>query len=241
MLAAHLDDALDAPLTLDALDALARLLWRAWGAGSITDADAERLEGLLRARRDALGVRVAKTARRALDPLSAPLRPRSPDRAASIARRRRLAASGALPPEIAAHFTTGEVAVLAVVGREAARGRPCDWPMDRIAAVAGVSRTVARGALRLAQRLGLLRVHERRRSATRSLTNLVTLTGRSWRAWLRRGGGGCGKPKPSDTQRHTQGRGLETNAEHAMLKGDETQRPLPGGRHPPPGPSTDGP
>jgi hypothetical protein len=43
---------------------------------------------------------------------------RSPDRQASIERRRRLAASGPLPPVMAARFTVSELAVLRIVGDE---------------------------------------------------------------------------------------------------------------------------
>lgn len=39
----------------------------------------------------------------------------SPQKAASIARRRRLAASGGLPPRIAEHFTVSEQAALRIV------------------------------------------------------------------------------------------------------------------------------
>ena len=188
-LTAQLEAALAGPVTLDALDAVAREIWGALGAGQLTEAEAARLDGLVRDRRARIGggraggilhgVGLARPPR--------PPRPRSPDRQASIERRRRVAASGAVPPELAAQFTQGEVAVLSVVGREAARGRPiCDWPMDRIAALAGVSRTVARGALRLAQTLGLLRVQERRRRAARSDTNVVTITAKGWWRWLKR-------------------------------------------------------
>ena len=193
-LAAHIEAALAGPMTLDTLDEIARAIWGALGAGQLSEAEAARLDGLARVRRAQIGAtaRGAGGGMHAAARLVRPprvRRPRSPDRLASIERRRRVAASGAVPPEIAARFTQGEVAVLSVVGREATRGRPsCDWPMDRIAALAGVSRTVARGALRLAQMLGLLRVQERRRRAARSDTNVVTITGRDWRCWLRRAG-----------------------------------------------------
>ena len=116
-------------------------------------------------------------------------------------RRRRVASCGALPPEAAGWFTEGQRAALSVVGREAARGRPwCDWPLDRIAALAGVGRTTARDALRLAERLGLVRVQERRRRGAKSDTNVVSVTGKAWWRWLRRGPkGGLGEEKGSPT------------------------------------------
>ncbi|MEM9735030.1 MAG: hypothetical protein AAF908_00295 [Pseudomonadota bacterium] len=57
--------------------------------------------------------------------------------------------------------------------------------MAKIAALAGVCRTTARNALRLAQRLGLVRVQERRVRADRSLTNVVKITAKSWWGWLK--------------------------------------------------------
>ena len=107
---------------------------------------------------------------------------------ASIGRRRRVASCGALPPQMTEWFSEGQRATLSVVGREAARGRPwCDWPLDRIAALAGVGRTTARDALRLAERLGLLRVRERRRRGAKSDTNVVSVTAKAWWRWLKRG------------------------------------------------------
>src|SRR5215203_4740318 len=43
---------------------------------------------------------------------------RSPDRRRSIERRRRLAASGPMPPALAARFTTGEQAILRIIADE---------------------------------------------------------------------------------------------------------------------------
>ena len=79
---------------------------------------------------------------------------------------------------------------------------------------------MARGALRLAERLGLLRVQERRRRAARSDTNVVTITAKGWWRWLKRvagkvartaalpfsrpdavtEGGGCGYAKATSTE-----------------------------------------
>lgn len=196
MFTSQIDAAIDAAATLDALGDLARLVWKACENGLLDMAVAEGLEGRIDARRAIVKARAAARSDRSLGAAVARLprpRPRSPDRAASIARRRRLAFSAPLPPKLAEWFPTGQLAVLAVVGLEAAKGqaqgRPwCDLAMDRIAAQAGVCRTLVRNALRAAQRLGLLRVQERRLSADRSDTNVVTITARAWWAWLRRGG-----------------------------------------------------
>ncbi len=61
------------------------------------------------------------SSRRGTVPARRPQRP--PQRAIAIERRRRLASSGPLPPAIACRFTTGELAVLRIVGDEVAEGR----------------------------------------------------------------------------------------------------------------------
>jgi len=113
--------------------------------------------------------------------------PRSPDRQASIERRRRQGMSGVVPAKIAASFTMAELAVLTVIARQCQRTGVCVLPIDAIAALAGVSRTVVQNAMRLSKRLGLLSVRERRIPGRKSLTNIVTVTSKSWLAWLRIG------------------------------------------------------
>jgi hypothetical protein len=113
--------------------------------------------------------------------------PRSPDRQASLARRRRQAMSGVVPARLAAHFTPGELAALSVIGRQCQRGGTCSLPIDAIAALAGVCRTVVKNAMRQARAVGLVLVRERRIPGRKSLTNVVTAIG-DWSAWLQRGG-----------------------------------------------------
>ena len=112
-------------------------------------------------------------------------RNRSPDRQRSLERRRRLAASGPMPPQLAAKFTTGQLSVLRIVGDEVrARGR-CTLFLDEVAARAGVCRRLAQAALRRAEGLGLLRIVERRLTAIVNDSNLVTIVSPEWLAWLR--------------------------------------------------------
>src|SRR4051812_3926958 len=150
------------------------LLWRAYGNGSITEAEAQALSDLIEAKR-ALPV-----------PPPRPLRligsrPRTPE---SLTRRRRWAASGALPPALASRFTAAETAVLAVIAAEALKHGRCTLVLDHIAALAGVSRTTVKNALREARAIGLIRIEERRVSAWRNAPNVVTITSREWSAWL---------------------------------------------------------
>jgi hypothetical protein len=100
-------------------------------------------------------------------------------------RRRRWAASGRLPPGLAARFTLAEAAVLALVAAEVARRGDCRLAIDNLAAVTGVSRTTVKNAIREAVRLGLLTVEERQVTGWRNDTNVVRITSREWTAWLR--------------------------------------------------------
>jgi DNA-binding transcriptional ArsR family regulator len=132
--------------------------------------------------------------------------PRRPERQASIERRRRLAASGPMPPALAAHFTQGELAALRIIGDEARDHGCCTLHIDAIAARAGVSRSTVQRALRIARRLGLIDVRERRRRGLPSLTNVVRIVSAEWRLWLSKGGG-CQKRNTTDTVQQAQGFG----------------------------------
>src|SRR4051812_19140719 len=98
---------------------------------------------------------------------------RPPVRSVAIERRRRWAAAGRLPPRIAAHFTTGEQATLAVVAVEMVKRNACTLAIGAVAALAGVSESTVKRALRQARALGLIKVEERRLSRFRNDTNVV--------------------------------------------------------------------
>src|SRR5215218_10339381 len=161
---------------------VASLLWRAYAAGQVSEAQASELSDLIESRR-ALPA-APKPIQRRLGS-----RPRSP---ASMERRRRWAAAGALPPALAARFTLAEVAALAVIAFEAAKGGACTLTVGHIAALAGCSESTVRNAVRQARALALVQVDERRVSAWRNLPNRVTITAPEWRAWLRMRGRGVG-------------------------------------------------
>jgi hypothetical protein len=92
-----------------------------------------------------------------------------------------------MPPALAAQFTVGERAVLYVVAQEVKRRGRCDLYTDQIAAFAGVCRTTARNALRIAKRLGLIQIDERRLSRRYNDANRITILSREWHAWLAHG------------------------------------------------------
>lgn len=161
-------------------------VWRAWAAGDITDEAAQAAAE----RHAAPGA--APSPSRTFRPISAyPVRrpQRSPDRQASIERRRRLAASGPMPPTLACKFTVGELAALRIIGDEVREHGCCYRHIDAIAARSGVSRSTVQRAVRQAQTLGFLRLQERRRRGLPSLTNIIRIVSREWLMWLDRGGG----------------------------------------------------
>lgn len=164
------------------LPEVAAVLWRAYGAGQVSEAEAEELSALIETRK-------------VLPKASAPPPPRLPPRprsSASVERRRSWTTSGRLPPAIAARVTAGEAAVLSVIAVEVRRSGDCRWPVGKIAAVAGVSASTVKRAVRVARELGLVAVEERRVSAWRNDSNVLRITSAEWLVWLRIGRTGGG-------------------------------------------------
>jgi hypothetical protein len=150
-------------------------MYKAFTAGQITEAEAETLDTLINAK---AAIPAPETpARRRVGS-----RPRS---SASVQRRRSWAAAGRLPPALAARFTLAEQAVLAVVALEVKKHGACALTVGHIAALAGVSETTVRNALRQAQALTLVTIEERRRTAWVNYPNKVSIVSREWAAWLR--------------------------------------------------------
>lgn len=202
-----------------ALPAVTAALWRAYGDGQITEAEAEVLSGLIEARRQQSNLRRSDANYQTLlTPADlTPDRQSSLRRAvgsrprtdASMERRRRWAASGRLPPGLAARFTLAEQAVLALIAAETARRKDCRLAVGHLAAIVGVAETTVRNAIREARKLGLVTVEERRLTGFRNDTNIIRIVSPEWTAWLRlarRGGvstaqgGGCKSPKRTPTE-----------------------------------------
>jgi hypothetical protein len=179
------------------IDEVLKEVWGHHFAGALTEDEAEVLDEAARARREAFQERRLetrpKTAPSSTPRASARRRQRSPDRQASIERRRRLVASGPLPPPLAARFTWGEQAVMRIVGDECRAHGCCTLHIDAIAARAGVHRTTVQNALRKAQGRGevpgspIISVQERRRRGQQSLTNIIRIISREWLDWLHKG------------------------------------------------------
>lgn len=218
MLVTQMKSAIGAAASMGALDEIATQVWRIWGGGGLSDAAAEDLSEALQARRRLFGSgqKVADAGfqaarKRSVFPPKRRKQPR-PDRARSITRRRQLAASGVLPPRLAAMFTVSELAALRIISDEAQAKKSCRLTIGEIAARAGCSDTTARGAIRAACAAGLLLVTQRPRSGAPNLPNVVQVISAEWLAWLGKrsaktpprnpkhelAGGGCGNPKPTD-------------------------------------------
>jgi hypothetical protein len=167
-------------------------LWKAYGAGHLDDTEAQALAEQIEARRPSPHCprgAGASAKNHAINFVSRPKPQRSPDKQASIERRRRLARQSPVPPKLVDKFTQGEHAALTVVCGEIQRCGLCAWCLAKIAAIAGVGKTTVKNAMRKARALGLLHTKERRRRGQKSLTNIVRVLRKSWGAWLRHIGG----------------------------------------------------
>ena len=212
---------------------LSKALWQAFADGAVSEAEAEALSGLIEARR-AVG-KSATVAHSGLADrfLGSRKLQRPPVRSVAVERRRRWAAAGRMPPAIAAHFTTGEQAALAVVAVEVVKRQACSMAIGAVAALAGVSESTVKRALRHARALGLLLIKERRLSRFRNDTNVVTVISREWLSWLelRRSGGGVQSRPGANTRGFREG-AIGADQPHARAAADSHKRPYGTGRGP---------
>jgi hypothetical protein len=79
--------------------------------------------------------------------------------------------------------------VLAVVAVEVAKKGQCTLTIGHLAALAGVSETTVRNALRAAEALQLISIDRRRRTAWVSYPNTLKIVSKEWALWLRLGTG----------------------------------------------------
>ena len=168
-------------------------LYRAYGAGLISDDECGAIDAELRAgQRRALGQQAAQ---RQLGTLKSELalgwprrRPRrSPDREASRERARTLGGAGRMPPEVRAKYTECERAVLYVVAFEVKRHGVCDLSIGEISARAGVCHRTTQNAIAEGVRQRHLTRKERQRKGQRNDTNVVKIVCEEWLSWITRG------------------------------------------------------
>jgi hypothetical protein len=172
------------------LDDYSRQVWRAHGSGTIADDEAQQLAELIQRRRRPQPVAQSRLSATPVAPrytIQRSREQRSPDRRASIRRRRQHAATGPLPPSLAADYTTGELAVLKVLADEWLAHGACDLSRNELGARAGVVVTVVKRAVRYAERDGLIQVARRPRSGRKHLTNIIRIIRAEWIDWLSKG------------------------------------------------------
>src|SRR6476620_8409622 len=173
------------------LDDYSRQVWRAHGAGIVADDQAQQLQERIQQRRGPQTVaRSLLASAQALAPryfIQRSPEQRSPDRRASLLRRREHAACGPLPPNLASGFTVGELAVLKVISDEWLAHGACDRSLNELAARAGICHSLAKRAIRLAELDGLFTVQRRPRSGRKHLTNIIRIVRAEWLDWLRKG------------------------------------------------------
>ena len=199
MTAIELLAAISGTKSLAQLDGHCNGVWERWSRNELTDDQAQSLAESIEARRrevrgiDTLANRAPQVAAQAKGqgrPSHFPPKrkaPRSASRRASIERRRTLAASGPMPPQLACRFTCGELAALRIVADAVRDKGQCVMTLSEIAGRAGVCVTLARNALRLAAREGLVTIEERRRDRRPNLANVVRVISREWLVWIERG------------------------------------------------------
>jgi len=182
-------DALDTAHGPGDLDHLARTMWKGYGEGAISEADATFLGTCIDRQRPRWGT--PKPIGKVLGGLASKFKPRqrqrSPDRKASRERRRMLGGSAVLPPQLRCAYTEGQRAVLTIIAGEVKHHGVCDLPIDKIAALAGVCRTTVQTTLHEARRLFHLKITERPRWGRKSLTNVVEIVSPEWCTWLKGG------------------------------------------------------
>jgi hypothetical protein len=211
-------------------DDIVRSIWAANAGGMLSDDEAQRAHETVEAQRTLARVASGAGPSRASKgpPRVTARRQRSPDRQASIERRRRLVASGPLPPPLAARFTWGEIAAMRIIGDECRAHGCCTLHIDAIAGRAGVCRSTVQNALREAQGRGevpntpIISVQERRRRGQRSLTNIIRIVSREWRDWLNKSPRWPGQGVGSNC---TSSKKLSTTDTGLFLKGSAAEPP----------------
>jgi hypothetical protein len=98
-----------------------------------------------------------------------------------------LGGSAVLPDHLRHHYTEGERSVLCIVAGEVKHHGICDLPIDKIAALAGVCRTMVQNTMHEARRLGHIKITERPQPGRKNLPNVIEIISPEWRAWMRRG------------------------------------------------------
>jgi hypothetical protein len=157
-------------------------VWSAHLAGRISEADAERLDAELRA-----PPRPSTPQPRPVGRFPRMPRQRSPDRAASIERRKTLAATWALPPTMAAKLTPCEQAYCRLLADDFATKGYTDVSHAAMAARVGCCVETIQRAQTTLRALGWVTVEHRPVPGRKHLPNVIRVVSPEWQAWIENG------------------------------------------------------
>lgn len=167
------------------LYALEQRAWREWGAGRLSDLTATMIIDAIGSRRHELRQRKARVAQE---------RPRSE----KTMLRRKMAAAGPCPPQMASHYTLGEQAILMVIAFEIRKHGFCDLAVGEIARLAGGSETAVRNTRRKAVQLGHMNVQVREHKDLPHETNILTAKSKEWITWIKKSAVSEGRAQKRD-------------------------------------------
>jgi hypothetical protein len=119
-----------------------------------------------------------------------------------------------------------------VVAQEHARHGACTLFIEKIAALAGVTRSTVKRALKEAHGLGMIKIEERRLTGWRNDANLITILDLGWLMWLRMRNRGEGSRKGPARNTRLETRGFR-NEEAAQAPGETSKAEPPQATRPP--------
>lgn len=117
-------------------------------------------------------------------------------------RRRKWGGGSTLPDAICPHYSEAERAALGVIGEQVKRHGFCELPIEKIAEMAGVSRTTVQNAIRKARSRDRsdISVQLRPQPGRKNLTNIIRIISAEWLRWIKRSIG-FKALSPSETSR----------------------------------------
>ena len=101
-------------------------------------------------------------------------------------RKNRLGMSSPLPFYLERDFTVGQLAVVRIIADDVFSKGRCTCTMLELADRAGVSLSWAKQALRIAKVLGLLAIEERPQWRAKHKPNIITIISDDWLTWIKR-------------------------------------------------------
>lgn len=118
----------------------------------------------------------------------APRRRYRVDPTEALRRRRKWGGSSAMPDGLRTHYSEAERAALAVVAEQVRKHGHCELPLEKIAEMAGVSRTTVQNAIRKARSRDRsdISVQLRPQPGRKNLTNVIRIISRDWIRWIKR-------------------------------------------------------